>query len=166
MPLPKKSRSPLPSSMWGRKKQTPTNKGPPGVAPSPHAESNAWRPPLSLSLSSTCPFTATGGGAASRRCFPRFGCGRWWKVVCYARRSLGKQASRPGVDLLQANRYSDGRGSCCQREEWDLSTMILRWSKQNRTRFECLMMFTSCSSFSSHRCMTKSWWDSSHHRSC
>lgn len=48
MPLPKKSRSPLPSSMWGKKKQTPTNKGPPGVAPSPHAESNAWRPlPLS-----------------------------------------------------------------------------------------------------------------------
>lgn len=41
MPLPKKGRSPLPSNMWGRKKQTPTNKGPPGVAPSPHAESNA-----------------------------------------------------------------------------------------------------------------------------
>ncbi|XP_063953786.1 IQ motif and SEC7 domain-containing protein 1-like isoform X1 [Lytechinus pictus] len=41
MPLPKKSRSPLPSSMWGRKKQVPTNRGPPGITPSPHAESNA-----------------------------------------------------------------------------------------------------------------------------
>ncbi|XP_071492110.1 uncharacterized protein [Diadema antillarum] len=41
MPLPKKSRSPLPAAIWGRKKGTPVNKEPPGVSPIPQMESHA-----------------------------------------------------------------------------------------------------------------------------
>ena len=74
MPLPKKSRSPLPASLFGRKKPTPTSKGPPTTPTTPpilsQPEPKAWHSAASPPSPHPHWPGRMQGRKASRRCFP------------------------------------------------------------------------------------------------